>query len=233
MVDTENLNQKRNTLKQNTKHISKGLRVQWVVVLTLMACGFLTGCEKQGSGARSGFLSNYWQLKPNPAMDGALHFRNPLLRLDQYDKFMVDPIFIQLTRKDQNVALDPVKLGKLTDFVYHELVKGLLKNYQVVGEPGPKVLRIRAAITDVRKTSPVNMLPQAKLLGLGLGGASMEAELIDSVTGERVEAVVDSRTGKRISLAGLGEFDHAHQVMTFWVERFIKRLDEAHGLYDQ
>ncbi len=29
--------------------------------------------------------------------------------------------------------------------------------------------------------------------------------------------------------AGLNELGHAKQVINFWVERFIRRLDRAHG----
>ena len=66
---------------------------------------------------------------------------------------------------------------------------------------------------------------------IGRGGASMEAEAIDSQTRERVIAVVDSRQGSRASIgAGLQTFGHAKQVMDFWVERFIKQLDKAHGV---
>ncbi len=76
----------------------------------------------------------------------------------------------------------------------------------------------------------MNIHPATKLSGVGLGGASMEAEAIDSVSGRRVFAVVDTRQGSRFALtAGLSELGHAKQVITHWVERFVKRVDEAHG----
>ncbi len=105
------------------------------------------------------------------------------------------------------------------------------KRYQVVQKPGPGVLRLRVAITGIEKTTPIlNIHPAMKISGIGLGGASMEAEAIDSRGGERVGAVVDSREGSRASIgAGLQTFGHAKEVMDFWVERFIKNLDKAHG----
>ncbi len=70
-----------------------------------------------------------------------------------------------------------------------------------------------------------------KMSGIGLGGASMEAEAIDFQIRERVIAVVDSRQGSRASIgADLQAFGHAKQVMDFWIERFIKQLDKAHGV---
>jgi len=44
------------------------------------------------------------------------------------------------------------------------------------------------------------MLPQASLMGAGVGGAAMEAELVDSVTGKQIGAVIESRKGSRKSL---------------------------------
>ena len=200
----------------------------WSAVLCTLGFGLLPGCEAQ-KPARSGFLDNYWQLTPNPEMDGALQYQNPTKQLDQYGRFMIDPIVVHFARQDQQTALDPAKLTKLTAFFRDHLVKSLFKRYRVVDQAGPGVLRLRIAITDIQKTDPINLLPQAKLLGLGLGGASMEAEALDSQSGERVTAVVESRPGDRISLAGLGEFDHAKLVIKYWIDRFVRRLDEAHG----
>ncbi len=93
------------------------------------------------------------------------------------------------------------------------------------------MLRIRIAITDIKKTTAVaNIHPAMKMSGIGLGGASMEAEAVDSVSGERVGAIVDSQSGGRLGItAGLKKYGHAQQVMDGWVERFVKRLDKAHG----
>jgi hypothetical protein len=68
---------------------------------------------------------------------------------------------------------------------------------------------------------------QAKLIGAGIGGASMEAEIVDSMTGEQIGAVVESKMGTRMPFANLGEWDAAKQVMDDWAKRFKKRLDEV------
>jgi hypothetical protein len=90
------------------------------------------------------------------------------------------------------------------------------------------VARFRLAITDLDKSSPVlNAIPQTKLVGTGLGGASMEGELLDSVTGEQIAAVVQSQVGKRLSLEGLSKWGDAKAVIDDWAETFVERLDEA------
>ncbi len=76
----------------------------------------------------------------------------------------------------------------------------------------------------------MNIHPGTKLSGVGFGGASMEAEAIDSQSLERVLAVVDSQKGNvRFVDAGLKPLGHAKQVISKWVERFVERVDKAHG----
>ncbi|MHC5109395.1 MAG: DUF3313 family protein [Planctomycetota bacterium] len=58
----------------------------------------------------------------------------------------------------------------------------------------------------------------------------MEAEAIDSRTGERVIAMIDSRKGKKVSIgAGMTKMGHAKQVVKIWVKDFVTRVDKAQG----
>lgn len=70
--------------------------------------------------------------------------------------------------------------------------------------------------------------PQTRLIGAGLGGASMEAEMVDSQTGRQIGAVVESQLGKRLSMAGIRTWGDAKQVMDDWAKKLKKRLDDAH-----
>ena len=74
------------------------------------------------------------------------------------------------------------KLDELCEYMDGAIREALGDRYPVVDEPGPGVARLRVAITDIDKSNPVlNALPQMQLTGSGIGGASMEAELLDSV----------------------------------------------------
>jgi len=54
----------------------------------------------------------------------------------------------------------------------------------------------------------------------------MEAEIVDSVTGQQVGAVVESGKGGRIPFTNLGDWSAAKNVINGWTERFQKRLEE-------
>ena len=201
-----------------------------VVLMSIVVVGAVAGCASQKVG-HSGFLQNYAQLKPDPKVDGALRYLNPTKNLKQYDRFIIDPIAVYFAPGAKGAGIDPAKLKDLTDYFRSEIVKELTKNYRVVSAPGKGVMLLRIAITDVEESEPLlNIHPAMKLTGAGLGGASMEAEGVDSITGERIGAIVETRSGNRMSLApGLSRLGHAKQVIRYWIERFLKNLNKAHG----
>lgn len=100
----------------------------------------------------------------------------------------------------------PDELKRLTDYFRNVVIEAVEDAYPVVDAPGPGVLRIRTAITDVTPTNPlVNIATVAAiLLPLDLGGAAIEAGFLDSISNERLAALVDRNKGTpSISLEGL------------------------------
>ena len=210
-----------------------GTGFRWMAVSSILVLGLLVGCSGRPKVGHSGFLGDYSQFKPHPDVKGAMLYEHPSRSLKQYNKFIIDPVVVHFAPDAKETAIDPDELKELTDYFEEQLVKGLSESghYQVVSAPGPGVLRLRIAITGIEKTTPIaNIHPAMKMSGMGLGGAAMEAEAVDSVSGDRVAAVVDAQSGGRMGLtAGWTKYGHAKQVMNGWVERFVKRLDKAHG----
>ncbi|MBZ0169103.1 hypothetical protein MELA_00942 [Candidatus Methylomirabilis lanthanidiphila] len=200
---------------------------------SLIVVAILAGCSGAPKVTRSGFLPDYSQLKPDPAADEAMTWLAPNETLRQYKQFIIDPVVVHFAPNAKGTAIDPVALKELSDYFHAEVVKALTESgrYKAITVPGPGVARIRVAITDISKTIPIaNIHPATKLSGVGLGGAAMEAEMVDSISGERLGAVVDSQSGGRLGIvAGLQTYGHAKQVMDGWVKRFVKRMDHIHG----
>ncbi len=202
------------------------------LAICAVAMMFALGACASGNTSNSsfsGFLGDYSKLKPDPEFDDALRWANPNVSPDSYSSFIIDPVVVQFAPNDEGLALSPDQLKELTDHFRNEAIAALSEKFKVVNDPGPGVLRIRAAITSVETTVPVfDIHPAMKLSGIGLGGASMEAEAIDSVSGERIVAIVDSRQGNRMSLTeGLQTLGHAKQVMSYWVERAVENLEKV------
>jgi hypothetical protein len=100
--------------------------------------------------------------------------------------------------------------------------------YQLVYRTGVGVARIRVAITDLRKTNIVfAAVPTSRVVtGIGIGGAGIESEILDSVSGRQIAACVETKDGSRIPFTGLSNWGGAQYAMDKWVSRFRKQLEE-------
>jgi len=208
------------------------MRTRGLVLGMALAVGLtgLTGCGLEAR--RSGFLGDYSQLKPNEKYEGTMLYVNQAKPLKAYDRFIIDPVVVHFAPDAKGGGIDPDTLNELAVYFHDQVVKGLTDSgYTVVKEPGAGVLRVRTAITQIDKTVPVaNIHPAMKMSGLGLGGASMEAEGTDSQSSDRVFAVTDSRKGSRLDVTGgLQWYGNAKSVMADWAKRFVAGVDEAHG----
>jgi hypothetical protein len=112
----------------------------------------------------------------------------------------------------------------------------------MVDHGGPDVLVIHAAITDAKKSKPVIGLvssiyiplkvisfgKQALLgTGIGVGSVTIEAELLDGQTNERLCAVVDSRSGSMALRSKFsGYWGDVEKSFDWWAERLNTRLAE-------
>ncbi len=199
-----------------------------LVALVVVA---LVGCGGPKTARFSGFLGDYAGFEPSRDSSQSFRYEAPGFDLGDYDKIMLDPVRIHLAPDSNAASVDPAQMNRLVKYFERQIRGELAGKYPVVRQGGPGVLRLRIAITDVKQTDAVfNVLPQTKLSGVGLGGASMEAEAIDTKTGQRVVAVVETKAGDQLDYgAGLTEWGHAENVMKYWAKRLVERLDEAHG----
>ncbi len=176
----------------------------------------------------TGFLSDYSKLEVKS--DISMRYLN-LEKAKNYKSFIIEPVQAHFhTRSESDKKIGKETLLELTQYMYDAIVKALGDEYRIETIPAPGVARIRIAITDLKKSKPaLNVLPQTKLAGLGLGGASLEAEILDSRTNEQIAALVESQTGSRLSLAGMSEWGDAKEIMNGWAKKFRERLDEING----
>jgi hypothetical protein len=125
---------------------------------------------------------------------------------------MFDPIKVWYKNDAEYKGIDPSELKKLTDYFQQSLVKALEPAYPVVAKPGPGVLRIRIAVTELTPTNTgmsvvTLVVPYASVADVAAGGgtgsapylgdAAIEVEFRDSRGGELLAAYVDKRVGKK------------------------------------
>jgi len=184
-----------------------------LLFLTLAACN-------NPRPTQSGFLSDYTHLKE--VNSSKLRYIGP--ELSNYDSFIVDPIEIRIDRK----VLNESERAEVARYFRAAAVRVLDdQGYDIVQDAGVGVARVRIAITDVQKAVWfLNLHPGSKLTGAGVGGASMETEVIDSVSGKQIAAVVQSGRGNQFELDTFSSLDDVKDAIDAWARSAAERLEE-------
>ncbi len=184
----------------------------------------------------SGFLGNYNGLKPDPADDSLLWFEVDDFNWLEYRGVMLDSLVIFLAPKAENRQIETDQIQALADY-FSEAVKAELgDDHPIVEEAAPDVLRIRAAVTDLRPAKPaVNVVTALALpVRLDLGGAAIEVEFLNSESGERVAAMVDRKAGSRMKAwQGFSRWADARASFRQWAKELKVALEtnpEPQGL---
>jgi len=225
-----------------------------MVFLLLSGCASTNGKAKESEGPKySGFLSDYSKLNPEAEGSKALKYVNPQADMKKYKKFILERIVVYLKDDAEYKGIDPDAMKAMTDYFHQAIVRELGSDYALVTEPGPDVLRLKVAITDLAPTKTavtvlVLVTPYATVADLAsgaasksgsppyLGHAAIEVEGIDSATLQPVFAYVEQRFGKKYDAENPGgyfkaytEWGYVQQAFDYWAKKFRTRLDEIHG----
>jgi hypothetical protein len=95
-----------------------------------------------------------------------LRYVNPNAKWSSYNKIMIAPVTFWAGDDSKVSAADQ---QSLCDYAYSTFVKELGKNFTIVDQPGPGVLKISAALTDATSATPglrsiSVVIPQARVL---------------------------------------------------------------------
>ena len=196
----------------------------------------------------SGFLEDYSGFRPAPDGSGAWTYRKPGTTLHPYTKIMIDPLVIWSGQDSKNEGVNDVDLWQLQLTFRDKMMQALKDGYTIVDKPGPKVLRLHAAITNLQETrphahvhTPGPILPAAgDLLMLAtetltstrflVGDASIEAEILDSLSHERLVGYIEHRESSK-TYANKNPYTLAPfaEIFSYWGKDLRQRLDKAKG----
>ncbi len=186
--------------------------------LSLLAPVMVAGCAT--TPAPTGFLSDYSKLED--VKSGWMRYVSP--KMKDYSSFMIDLVEIRVQRD----VLDARKRAEVARHMRDALTQVLRENdYTLATEAGVGTGRLCVAITDIQDSKCyLNLYPAAKITGAGKGGASMEAEIIDSVTGEQLAAVIRRGQGKQFELSPFSTVNDIKAVIDQWAEATSEHLKE-------
>jgi len=208
-----------------------------------------TGCsttrqQTKGTVEPSGFLGDYSQLQPGLKDRANLYYQAPNVDWAKYTKVWIKPVELW-NSGDPDSPMGKISSENqqtLIDLTHTALYNALSTNFTMVDQGGPDVLVIHAAITDAKKSKPVigaisSIYLPLKLVaygkqaiagtGIGVGSITIEAELLDGQSNERLVAVVDSRSGtEAIRSKFTGTWGDVEKSLDWWAARLDQRLTE-------
>lgn len=217
-----------------------------IVALVVAACATT---EQVRSVKTSGFLGDYSQLHPGKGDQAKLVYLDPSADFGKYHKVMIDPVQLWAA-EDETTTLGKLSRENqqmLVDYLYTSLHDALEKDYVIVKEPGPDTLRIRCAITEARASKPMrDLASNVTPFGLGItytkrivfgthtavGIVTVEGELLDSATGQRLAAAVDRRAGTKVLRGKFNRWGDVKDAFDFWARRLQTRLAELRAHQD-
>jgi hypothetical protein len=224
--------------------MNNSLKFVFVFILGL-ALTMTAGCATTEQVAHSGFLKNYPTFEPGPEGGADFVYIKKGADFSPYNKIMLDEVVFYLKADAEYKGVNPTEMKELSDAFHKSLIEALGNEYPLVEEAGPDVLRVRIAITDVIPTTrgintittiiPIGVVISAVKKGVTgapafVGQASVEVELLDSRTNERLAVAIDSEAGKKYKLIkGATKWGLVKDIFEFWGKRLRLFLDEAHG----
>jgi len=218
------------------------------VTTLFIALMFLAGCASTGgkktvkaTQPKKGFLNGYYEKMESGPKDGAkMRWLKPGVDFSRYNKVMLDSIIFFFADDSENKGIDAYEMKELADKCNRKVFDVLNDTYPVVAEPGPDVIRLRAAITDLKQSRPAlsavtTVIPVGLAISVvkkgaegswtGAGATSAEFMALDSMTNDVIAVAQDERKGgfeERFTKWGSTE-----EAFKFWAERMKLLLDRV------
>jgi hypothetical protein len=219
-------------------------RILWVAALVAVLIG-AGACAKTRQTRKTetrGFLGDYSQLGEDESGRVAILYVNEDADWSKYKAVMIDSVTVWHDTEDAKISDEDAQM--LTDHFYAAIHEELAKDYRLVDQPGPGVIRLRAAVTESKGAKVIgNAVTSihigAKIVSTAIGNAAdvqvwvgratFEGELRDSMTNERLMAAVDQRSGTKNPFVGLKKWSQVRRIMDVWSENLRERLSELRG----
>src|SRR5213596_3176935 len=113
----------------------------------LVACGTTQQATVSPADLKCGFLGPACaQLSPGSEGQIALRYVNPAAKWTQYSKIMIQPVTFW---GDEQSKVSTEDQQRLVNFLYTALDQELAKQFQIVDQDGPDVMKLQVALTDV------------------------------------------------------------------------------------
>ncbi|MEM1295172.1 MAG: DUF3313 domain-containing protein [Verrucomicrobiota bacterium] len=208
-------------------------------LVALLVIGvFLTSCKTVDSDQRSS-LSSYEGFTP-ASSGGALIHKGDRSSLKDYTKVYVSDVEI-LVDVEEGEKTSDAELRQLGVSFESILKEEFGRKYAISRSRGPGVLEVRAALVDVKPNSPAwflagyapgvfvatSALWAATGDNPGSGVTTVQVEVLDSASKERLYAIIDEeRGGKHKVRGGLSRWGQAEVSFRKWSQEIVEAVSQ-------
>jgi hypothetical protein len=186
----------------------------------------------------SGFLKDYSKLREGKGDEALMVYINREVNFHVYDKVIIEPVSILYSQDSDMAKISDMDRQKMANYFFAVLEQNLSNEYIITSKPDSLTMRLRFALTDIKQSQVImdtvsSVLPidsamnQIAYTATGahtlLGDVNAEMEILDAMTGQRLAAAVDSRSGV---------WNNVKDACDYWAKRVTQRLDHmADGDY--
>jgi len=197
----------------------------------------------------SDFLSDYSQLRKSSEkyMDYTYLAPGAPDKMGKYSAVMIDQPEIFVAPNSKYKGMKPDDMKQLADAFRGAMAQSLSTTYMIVDQPGPNVLYIRFAISNVqlkkKKKGLLGYTPIGLVAGaaksamtsdftkkIDLKGLTVEMEVLDSNSEEQLAALLETRSGKKDEPASWAELE---ALIAVYGQRVDCRLGNARVAEDK
>ena len=217
-----------------------------VIVLCVLGFSACSTSYQARNVKKSGFLGDYSGFQAGGEGQAQKRYIAPNAAeiCSKYHGVIIDPVTIW-TKGDSNLAekVSPKDREMLAGLLGGALVSAAGKaGYGILDRTGPRIMRIRAALTEGEQSNVVldtvtTIIPQSFVISSVVTGvtdtpgfagkASVEAEIVDSETGKRIIAGVNSRLGGSSWEGKFDSWGHVKDAVSKWGVDFERILKEC------
>lgn len=204
----------------------------------LVGGAFLTSCKTVDSGNRS-FLSTYDGFTA-ATKGGALIYEGDSAKLKGFDKVYVSDVEV-LVDVEEGKKTSDAELKQLAVSFESILKEEFGQKFGISRSRGPGVLEVRAALVDVKPNSPAwfvagyapgvfvatSALWAATGDNPGSGVTTVQVEVLDSSSKERLYAIIDEERGGKHKVRGaLSRWGQAEVSFRKWSEKIVEAVSQ-------
>ncbi len=184
----------------------------FVALCTFALCAFTGTAQAENSG----FLTDYSVLEAQTSTAGTDRLYvtpDGESRLAEYTAIMVDQPEIHFSPDSQYKGLKPADVAAIAAILHDNLVEFLTKaDYAIVAEPGPNVLWVRTALTDLylkKKKRPIySFTPMGAAVKVGTDAIKETLDKVDIIEMALEAELSDSQSHE---ILGAAELDRGHR----------------------